>query len=170
MSLYFGVCGFYTAHHSFHLHYPCIFAHPPWLLDDVLGGCDRASLEIHLEDAIMQTSSAKNISVRVEWLCQSGRALSEPSETPWWRITLRLASIPRVTLQIALRSLFQHFFSLCWSPILNEYSGVVANSDCTLELVHWVRACIGIGMRWVTLQKSLLALLLPARKMQFSFY
>ena len=27
-------------------------------------------------------TSAKNISVRAEWLCQSGRALSEPSETP----------------------------------------------------------------------------------------
>jgi hypothetical protein len=30
--------------------------------------------------------------------------------------------------------------------------------------------CIGIAMRWVTLRKSLLAFLLPARKMQFSLH
>jgi hypothetical protein len=47
-------------------------------------------------------SLAKNISVRAEWLCQSGRAPSEPSETPWWRITARRASIQRVAFQIAL--------------------------------------------------------------------
>jgi hypothetical protein len=46
--------------------------------------------------------SAKYISVRVEWLPQSGRVLSEPSEIPRWRITPHPASIPRVTLHIAL--------------------------------------------------------------------
>jgi len=51
-------------------------------------------------------TSAKNISVRAEWLRQSGRAPSEPSETPRWRITPRPASIPRVALHIALRSPF----------------------------------------------------------------
>jgi hypothetical protein len=35
------------------------------------------------------TTSAKNISVRTKWLCQSRRAPSEPSETPLWRITQR---------------------------------------------------------------------------------
>jgi len=115
-------------------------------------------------------SSAKNISVRAEWLRQSGRAPSEPSETPRWRVTLHAASIPRVALHIALRSLFHRFFLLCRSPILNECSGVVANCDHTSEWDHWVRACIGIAMRWVTLRKSLLAFLLPARKMQFSLY
>jgi len=119
---------------------------------------------------ILQASSAKNISVRAEWLRQSGRAPSEPSETPRWQITPRLASLPRVPLHIALRSLFQRFFLLCRSPILNERSGVVANCDHTSEWVHWVRSCIGIAMRWVTLRKSLLVFLLPARKMQFSLY
>jgi hypothetical protein len=51
-----------------------------------------------------------------------------------------------------------------------DYSGVVANCDHMSEWVHWVRACIGIAMLWVTLRKSLLAFLLPARKMQFSLY
>jgi len=46
--------------------------------------------------------SAKNISVRAEWLRQSGRALSELSETPRWQITPRPAPIPRVALHIAL--------------------------------------------------------------------
>jgi len=117
-----------------------------------------------------RTSSAKNISVRAEWLRQSGRAPSEPSETPRWWITPRPASIQRVAFHIALRSLFHRFFSFCRSPILNDHSGVVANCDYTSEWVHWVRACIGIAMRWVTLGISLLAFLLPARKMPFSLY
>jgi len=108
----------------------------------------------------LSPSSAKNISVRAEWLHQSGRAPSEPSETPRWRITPCPASIPRVALHIALRSPFRRFFSLCWSPILNKQSGVVANCDHMLEWVHWVHACIRIAMQWVTLRKSLLAFLL----------
>jgi len=51
---------------------------------------------------------AKNISVRAECVRQSGRAPSEPWETPRWRITPRLASIPRVALYIALRSPFRY--------------------------------------------------------------
>jgi hypothetical protein len=112
--------------------------------------------------------SRKKYSVRAEWLRQSGRTQSEPSETPGWRITPAPASIQRVALYIALRSLFHCLFAFCRSPILNDHSGVVANCDNTSEWVHWVRACIGIAMRWVTLRISLVAFLLPARKMQFS--
>jgi len=114
--------------------------------------------------------SAKNISIRADWLRQSGRTPSEPSETPRWRITLRPLSIPRVALHIALRSQFHHFFPLCWSPLLNKHSGVVANCDHTSEWGHCVHACIGIAMQWVTLQKSLLAFLQPARKIQYFLY
>jgi hypothetical protein len=39
------------------------------------------------------TTSAKNISVRAEWLRQSGLAPSEPSEIPRWLITPRPAFI-----------------------------------------------------------------------------
>jgi hypothetical protein len=62
--------------------------------------------------------------------------------------------------------------SLCilWSPILNDHSGVVANCDNMSEWVDWVRGCIGITMCRVTLRISLLAFLLPARKMQFFLY
>jgi hypothetical protein len=92
------------------------------------------------------SSSAKNISVRAEWLRQSGRAPSVPSETPRWRITPRPASILRVALHIALQSPSRRFFSLCRSPILDKHSGVVAKCDHTLEWVHLVHACIGIAM------------------------
>jgi len=78
--------------------------------------------------------------------------------------------MPPVALHIARLPRFLCFFSLCRAPILNEHSGVVANYDHTSEWVHWVRACIGIAMQWVTLRKSLLAFLLPVRKMQFSLY
>jgi len=61
-------------------------------------------------------ASAKNISVRAEWLRQSGRTPSEPSETPRWRNTPRPASIPRVALHIAVQSQFRRFFlRLCKS-------------------------------------------------------
>jgi hypothetical protein len=88
-------------------------------------------------------SSAKNISVLAEWLRQSGRAPSEPLETPRWRITPCPASIPRVAFYIALRSRFRRFFLFYRSPI---HSGVVANCDHMLEWVHWVHACIRIAM------------------------
>jgi hypothetical protein len=91
-------------------------------------------------------TSAKNISIWADWLRQSGRAPSEPSETPRWRISPRPESIPRVELHIALRSPFRRFFSLCRSPILNTHSGVVANCDHTSEWVHCVHACIRIAM------------------------
>jgi hypothetical protein len=90
------------------------------------------------------TTSAKNISVWADWLRQSGRAPSEPSETPRWRITPRPASIPPAELHIALRSPFRRFFSLCRSPILNKHSGVVANCDHTSEWVQCVHAYIRI--------------------------
>jgi len=83
-------------------------------------------------------SSAKNISVRAEWLRQSGRAPSEPSETPWWQTTPRPAPIRRVALHIALRSQFRRFFPLCPYSILNDHCGIVANCDHTSEWVHWV--------------------------------
>ena len=69
------------------------------------------------------TTSAKNISVRAEWLRQSGLGNSGPSETPRWRISARAALVPHAALHIALRTLFNRFFSLCRSPILNEHSG-----------------------------------------------
>jgi hypothetical protein len=56
---------------------------------------------------IRETVTLANIiSMWAECLRQSGRAPSEPSETPRWRITPRLASIPRVALHITLRSPF----------------------------------------------------------------
>ena len=115
-------------------------------------------------------ASAKNISVWAECLCQSGRALSGPWEIPWWRITLRPASISRVWLHIALRSRFHCFFWLCPSPILNEHSGIVAKCDHMAEWVHWVHACFGIATWWVMLRKPLTPFHLPGRKMQFSQY
>jgi len=65
---------------------------------------------------------------------------------------------------------FDCVFAFCWSPICNNCSGVVANSDNKSEWVHWVRYCFGIAMQWVMLGISLRAFLLSALKMQFSLY
>jgi len=99
---------------------------------------------------------------------QAGMALSEPLETTRWRITQRPVPIPRIMWHISLQSQFHRFFSLCRTPSLIEHSGNVANCDHRLELHHWVRGCMGIAMRRTSLRKSLLAILLPARKMQFT--
>jgi len=82
--------------------------------------------------------SGRNGSVRAEWLRQSGRAPSEPSEPPRWQTTLRPVPKRRVALHIALRSQFRHFFWLCRYPIVHENCRVVANCDHTSEWVHWV--------------------------------
>ena len=68
--------------------------------------------------------SAKNNSVQAEWLRQSRHGPSGPSGTSRWRLTPRLASIPRIALHIALPSQFNCFFLLYRSLILNEHSGV----------------------------------------------
>jgi len=103
------------------------------------------SLNVHLQTrsitaskSISKLTSAKNISVQAEWLRQSGRAPSEPSETPRWQTTPRPAPIRRVALHIAVRSRFRSFCSLCRYPIVNGHCGVVANCDHTSERVHWV--------------------------------
>ena len=57
--------------------------------------------------------------------------MPEPSETPQWRITKRLASIEFVVFHIALGSLFHLFFLICQTPILNNHSSVVGNCDHT---------------------------------------
>ena len=83
-------------------------------------------------------SSAKNISVRAEWLRQSGCPPSKPSGTPRWQTTQRPAPIRRVALHIAFRSRYHRFFSLCRYPIVNEQCGVQANCDHTSGWGHWV--------------------------------
>jgi len=89
---------------------------------------------------------AENISVRMEWLHQSGCALSEWSETSQWQIRLRPTSIQSIALHISHRLPFRHFILLCWSPMLNTHSDVVANCDHKSELVHWVHDCIRLAM------------------------
>jgi len=48
MSIYPRVSRICTPRRSVHLRYPCISVHPPSLINDVLGGRDRASWDIHL--------------------------------------------------------------------------------------------------------------------------
>jgi hypothetical protein len=85
-----------------------------------------------------EIESAKNISVRADWLHQSGWAPPEQSGILWWQIALRPAWIPRIALHITLQLQFRRFFSLCQYSIENDHCGVVANCDHTSEWVYWV--------------------------------
>jgi hypothetical protein len=113
-------------------------------------------------------STVIKITVRGECLSLSGPAPLDPSLTTSRRNTLPAVLIQRVAFHVSLRLLFYHFCSFCRFLILNDLSCFVANCDHTSEWVHLVCTWIGIAMRWVTLQKSLLAFLLPPLKMQFS--
>jgi len=91
--------------------------------------------------------SAKVISVRAEWLRQGGRAPSQLWETPGWLITLRPASIPRVTLHIALGLPYRLCFWLCRS---------IRNSDSIFPTI-WSHSLFIQFRRSTQLHGSLLA-------------
>jgi hypothetical protein len=65
---------------------------------------------------------------------------------------------------------FHHIFSVCWSPVSNDHSVVVANCAHTSERADWVLTCIRITMSLVTLRNSLLLFLQPVRTTHFSLY
>jgi len=83
--------------HSVHLRYPCISIHPPSLLKNVLGGCDRECLVMCLETETVWTQ-------RCTWRPGShklGDALGDQDRVNWdlkamvdwvWRCTWRLWS------------------------------------------------------------------------------
>jgi len=125
--------------------------------EEILNTSNSYPIYVHQQETF---PSGRNGCGRDEWLRQSGRTPSKPSETPRWQITPRPASIPGVMLRIAFWTPFRRFFSLCQSPILNTHSGVVANHDHTSEWVHWVHTCIGIATQWVMQRKYLLTFLL----------
>jgi len=64
MSIYSGVCRIYTPRHSVHLRCPCISVQPPSLLEDVLGGHDRACLEMHLEAVDLEAMDLKAVNLK----------------------------------------------------------------------------------------------------------
>ena len=126
----------------------------------VFWGCMVLSTTLlaHITSLVSSTFSC-TVLISKKYFRPGAMAPSEPSETPSWRFTPRPASIQRVTFHITIWSLFHRSFSFCRFPFLNDHAGVVANCDHTSEWVHWVRACIGIPMGWVTLRQSLLAFL-----------
>jgi hypothetical protein len=114
------------------------------------------------------STSAENISIRVEWLSQSGCPPSQPSETPRWRYTPRPASITRVALHIPLQSPFplalavSYFKETLWSwgqqwPYIGMgSSGTCLHRDCNAigdgakispHILSTLRSRI-VGRRW----------------------
>jgi len=99
---------------------------------------------------VISPTSAKHNSVPAEWLSQSGRAPSEPSETPRWQITPRPAAIQRIVLHITLQSQFHCFFSLCRYSIVNKHYGGVANCDhSTRHFVYHICLCYSHKIRYL---------------------
>jgi len=69
MSIYPAVSRICTPHRSVHIHYPCISVHPPSPINDVLGGHDRASWEMHLEAMIVNSETHWESVIERVWRC-----------------------------------------------------------------------------------------------------
>jgi len=74
LSIYPGVSGIYTLRRTFHLSHPCISVHPPLLLNDNLGGHDRASFVMQLETEIewTQRCTGRLWSSEIGWVLGGG--------------------------------------------------------------------------------------------------
>jgi len=130
LSMYSAICRTYTPRHSVHLRYPCISVHPQSLLEDVLGGRDRACLEMHLETKIEWTQ-------RCTWRPGSsefGDALGD-REIEWtqrctWRPWLSefgdaLGGRDRVNSEMHLEAVIERVGRYTWRPWSNKIGGVL---------------------------------------------
>jgi len=130
MSIYSGVCQIYTPHHSVHLRYPCISIQPPSLLEDVLGGDDQASLEIHLEterwsehrDALAccdWASMEMHLEAKIEWTQRC-------TWKPWLsRFGDVLGGRDRVNSEMHLEAIIERGQRFTWSPWSINIGGVL---------------------------------------------
>ena len=130
MSIYPGVSRIYTPRRSFHLRYPCISIHPPSFLNDVLGGRDQASSEMHLE-------------ARIEWTQRYTPRpwASEFGDAHWGR--------DPASLEMQLETDIEWTQRCTWRPWSSEFGDALrgrdrVNSEMHLEaVIEQVWRCTG---------------------------
>ena len=94
-----------------------------------------------------ETGSATNISARPELPRQSGRAPSEPSETPRRWITPRLGSIPRVALRVPPIAVSPFLLALSvytkYTPYLSRL--LTSHDLSTISSIHTIAWILAAG-------------------------
>jgi len=136
MSSYPRVSRICTPRRSVHSRYPCISVHPPSLINDVLGGRDRASCEMHLE-------------AKIEWTqrCTWSPGSNELSDT--------LRGRDRASLEMHLEAVMERGWrctSRLWS---SEIGGVLGSGrfggrrDGSWDSIHWLTCNCGNVESWV---------------------
>jgi len=130
-----------------HLRYPWISVHPPCLINDVLGGCDRASWDMHLEAEIEWTQ-------RCTWrpgLTELRDALGGRDhvnlealiESVWrytWWLWLSefgdaLGGRNRASLEIHLEAVIERVWRCTWRPWSSEIGRVLGGGRWTARPV-----------------------------------
>jgi len=136
MSIYPWVSRICTTCRSVHLCYPCISVHLPSLINDVLGGHDRASWEMHLE-------------AEIEWTqrCARSPGLSELRDT--------LQGRDRASLEMHLEVVIQRVWRCTCRLWSREIGGVLGSGrlggrrDGSWDYIHWLTCNCGDVESWV---------------------
>jgi len=117
-----------TPRRSVHLHYPCISIHPPSLINNVLGGCDRVSLEMQLQ-------------TEIEWT----------QRCPWRRWSSEfgdaLGGWDRVNSEIHSEAVIEQVWICTWRPRSSELRDALGGRDrASLDMhlegeIKWTQRC-----------------------------
>ena len=116
LTVYPGVSRIYTPRRSFHLRYPCISVHQPSLRNDILGGCDRLNLEMHLEAKKEWTQRCTGR----PWSSEFGDALGDRDWVNW---------------QMHLEMVIERVWTCTWRPRSSEARDALWGCDrASLEM------------------------------------
>jgi len=151
-----------------HLRYHCISVHPPSLLEDLLGGCDRASLEMHLEAVSVWTYRLESSVFGDTLGGRDGVNLQMHSEIVIervWRYTWRpwpseFGGHHRASLEIHLEAVIERVWRCTWRPGSSEIGGVLGGGksgggssggrrDGSWDSIHWLTRNCGNVENWV---------------------
>ena len=135
MSIYSRVCWIYTPRHSDHLRYPSITVPPLSLLEDVLGGRDWASLEMHLEAVIESIW-------RYTWRLRSSELRDGLEGRDW------------ASIEIHLEAEIEWTQRCTWRPGSSEFGNTLRGQDRVISEMHSEAAmervwrCTDARMEW----------------------
>jgi len=136
MSIYPGVSCGCTPRRSVHLRYPCISVHPPWLIDDVLGGRDRTNWEMYLEAKIEWTQ-------RCTWRPGSSEPRDALGDRDWVNSEMHCEAVIVQVWRCTCR---------VWS---SEIGGLLRSSrfgrrcDGSWDSIYWLSCNFGNVESWV---------------------
>ena len=141
MSIYSGVSRIYTPHCLFHLNYPSISVHPPSLLNDILGGLDYASSEMHLEARIEWTARYTPrlwVSEFVDAIGDGDWVKSEIHlEAPSSEFEDAIGDQHWVNSEMHLEAMIEWGWGCTWRTRLSELRDALGGRDWSSLEIHW---------------------------------